>query len=133
MAFVHGKGTFVSLDANDLSAFTNNTALPRSADTHDVTTYGKDDHVYRGGLRDGTATISGIYDSAAGGPGAVITPLLGTNVTFIFRPEGTGPGLPERSGDCVVSTYEETSPVADMVTWSAELQLSDEFATTAQV
>lgn len=133
MAFTHGKGVFVSLNASDLSTFANNVQFPRSADTHDVTTYGKNAHVYRGGLDDGTATIQGIYDDGATGPQAIIEPLLGTNVTLIYRPEGTGAGKPQYSVDVVVGTYEETSPVADMITWQAECQLSDVVTVTTQV
>ena len=48
MAFVHGKNTFISLNGSDLSAFTNTSELGRTADSHDVTTYGKNSHVYAG-------------------------------------------------------------------------------------
>lgn len=133
MAFVHGKDTYVSLDGSDLSEFTNNTEVPREADTHDVTTYGKSAHVFVGGLLTGTATLTGIYDNTAvTGPAAVIEPLLGTTVPFVFRPEGVGAGKPERSGDVVVKSYQESAPVADVVKWTCELQLSDDFLTTAQ-
>lgn len=134
MAFVHGKNTEVDLDGNDLSAYCNNTEWSREADTHDTTTYGKDSKTYEGGLKDGTVTISGTYDNTAStGPKAVIEPLLGTKVPFVMRPEGTGTGRPERTVDVVVSSYEETLPVADMITWSAELQLSDDVTDTAQI
>lgn len=134
MAFTHGKDTYVSLNGSNLSAYTNNTDIPREADTHDVTTYGKGSKVYKGGLKDGTVTLQGVYDTTAvTGPSAVIEPLLGTNVQFVFRPEGTGSGKPQRAGECVVKGFTESSPVADMVKWTCELQLSDTFATTSQV
>lgn len=132
MAFVHGKNTFVSLDSNDLSEFTNNTENTDEFDSHDVTTYGKNRHVFVGGLGNGTITISGIYDSTGGGPRDVIKPLLGTVVEFIVRPEGTGEDLPEDTVDVLVMSYQETSPVADMVTWQAQLQMSDTLSTTDQ-
>lgn len=125
MAFVHGRFTAVSLDGNDLSEYTNNTAFNRSADSHDTTTYGRNSKTYQGGLKDGTATISGVYDNTAlSGPGAVIRPLLGETVPFVYQPEGEGTGRPLATVDVVVTGYEETSPVADMVTWSCSLQLS---------
>lgn len=134
MAFVHGKDTVIKLDADDLSAFCNTSTLTRSADSHDVTTYGQDAHVYNGGLSDGTCSIGGIYDNTAvTGPRAVIEPLVGTNVTLIRQPEGTGSGLPQDSVTVLVLNYVETAPVADMVTWTAELQLSGPIDTTAQV
>lgn len=132
MAFKHGKDAYVSLNAVNLSAFCNNTDLGREADEHDVTTYGKSAHVYSGGLLDGSVTIAGVYDDGASSPEAVIEPLLGTVVAFVYRPEGTGSGKPERSGQVLVKNYEETAPVADMISWSCELQLSDTLTKSTQ-
>jgi hypothetical protein len=132
MAFVHGKDTFISLDANDLSAFTNTSELSRTADSHDVTTYGKDSHVFAGGLLNGDASMGGIYDNTTSGPRDVIEPLIGTVVALIRRPEGTGSGLPEDTVNVLVTMYTETNPVAGMVTWRSDLQLSDDVASTNQ-
>ncbi|MFR9804614.1 hypothetical protein ACL02T_20360 [Pseudonocardia sp. RS010] len=134
MAFVHGKGVVTSIDGDDLSAFANSVQFNRSADSHDVTTFGKDSKVYAPGLKDGTATIQGIYDSTAStGPGAVLRPLVGAAaVTLLYQPEGTGSSKPQASVDVLVTAYEETAPVADMISWSATLQLSDDIDDTAQ-
>lgn len=133
MAFVHGKNTYVSLNASDLSPFCNSVGNKRSADSHDVTTFGKNSKVYAGGLLDGTFDISGVYDNGATGPKAVLEPLLGTVVELKYRPEGTGSGKPETTVDVLVTAYEESSPVADMVTWTATLQASDDATTVDQV
>jgi len=125
MAKVHGKGTVIILNGSDLSIYCNTSSITRSADSHDVTGYGSDDHVYQGGLKDGTASIGGIYDNTASlGPKAVVEPLVGSTVTLIRRPDGTGAGKPQTSVSVLVLNYVETSPVADMVTWTAELQKS---------
>jgi hypothetical protein len=125
MTFVHGKDTYISLDGDDLSPVTTTSQLEKSADSHDVTTYGQDAHVFNGGLLNGTATMSGIYDSSTStGPSAVIDPLVGTNVTLIRRTQGTGAGKPQQSVNVLVLKYTETNPVADMITWSCDLQLS---------
>lgn len=134
MAKVHGKGTAVSLDANDLSVYGTSVEYSREADTHDVTTFGKNSKVYQGGLLDGTATIEGLYDNTATtGPAAAIEPLLGTTVDFEYMPEGAGAGKPSKVVSVVVNTYEESAPVADMITFTCELQFSDDVAITAQV
>jgi len=130
--FIHGKGTFISLNAVNLSTFTDASELERNADKHDVTTYGKDDHVYQGGLGDGKASMSGTYDNGVAGPRATIEPLVGTVVTLIRRPEGTGSGKPQDSVSVLVEKYVETNPVAGMVAWSAELQPSDAVNSTPQ-
>ena len=132
MAFVHGKDTYISLNGSDLSAYVTTSELNRSADIHDVTTYGKGSHVKVGGLLDGKASMSGVYDNTASGPRDIVEPLLGQTVTLIRRPEGTGTGRPQDSVSVVVGTYVETNPVADMVTWSVELELSDEVTSTNQ-
>lgn len=133
MAFIHGRGAVVSLNAADLSVYSNSIAFNRSADSHDVTCFGKSFHVFAGGLGNGEATISGIYDDAVAGPRAVIEPLIGTNVTLIYKPEGTGATKPQDSVSVLVTAYEETVAVADMISWSATLQLSDTVTTTDQV
>lgn len=132
MAFTHSKNTVVLLDDNDISAFTNSTTYNRSADSHEVTTYGKNSKVYNGGLKDGTVTIGGLYDDGATGPRAVIQPLLGTVVEFVFRPEGTGTGKPEDTVNVLVTAYNESSPVADQIQWTAELQMSDDVVSADQ-
>lgn len=136
MTFVHGKNTYISLNGSNLSTWTNTSELGREADDHDVTCYGATAHVFEGGLLKGSASMGGIYDNttgaASGGPHAVITPLVGTVVTLIRRPEGTGTGKPQESVSVLVKKYTETNPVADMVTWSAELQLSGAITPTTQ-
>lgn len=133
MAFVHGKDTKITLNASDLSAFTNTSALTRTADSHDVTTYGQSTHVYAGGLKDGTASMGGIYDNAVTGPKDTIDPLIGTVVELVRQPEGVGVGKPTDTVQVLVTQYVETSPVADMVSWTVELQLSGPVVTTAQI
>lgn len=132
MAFVHGKDTVIILDGDDLSAYTNTSELDIEADEHDVTTYGKDDHVFAGGLLGGSASMGGIYDDTAAGPKAIIEPLIGTVVTLVRRAEGTGSGKPQESVSVLVKRYVETNPVADMITWSAELTKSDLITRTTQ-
>ena len=132
MAFVHGKNTFISLNGSDLSPYTNTSTFGRGADSHDVTTYGKEDHVFQGGLGLNTASMGGIYDNGATGPRDVIEPLVGTVVTMIRRPEGTRSGKPQDSVSVIITSYVETSPVADMVTWSCEMQPSDAVTSTNQ-
>lgn len=133
MALVHSKDTYVSLGSIDLSGYVSSSELSREADVHDVTTYGKDGHTYKGGLLNGTVKMEGFYDSSTStGPRAVIRPLLGTTATFVRRPEGTGVGLPQDSCSVVVKTFVESSPVADMVKWTCDLQISDSVTSTTQ-
>jgi hypothetical protein len=135
MSFQHGKNTFVSVGGDDLSDFTTTSQFEQSVATHDTTTYGKNAVVRSTGLKDGTFTMSGVYDNTAGtGPRAVLGALMATPavVEVIRQPEGTGSGKPQDKFDAICTKYVETNPVADMVTWSADFQLSDDNDATAQ-
>jgi hypothetical protein len=124
---IHGRNTQVFLAGVNLSSNTTNSQVELTADSHDITTYGKNSHVFQGGLLNGSGTVSGIYDkSVSDGPRVAVRPLIGTTVAFIHRPEGTGTGLPQDSVQVVVTKYTQTSPVADMVTWAIDLQFSDD-------
>lgn len=126
MAFTHGRHTVIIINGTNISAFTDNTEETDGVDTHDVTTYGAARKAYAAGLGDGTFTISGTHDNGATGPRAVLKPLMaaGAAVDFIYRTEGTGTGLPEEQVDVIIKSYKQTSPVADMVKWTAELQMT---------
>jgi hypothetical protein len=129
----HGKDTQISVDGDDLSAYSNTSEFERGSDEHDVTTYGKDDHVVAGGLLTGKFTMGGIYENtAAVTPKAVMPPLVGTVVEVIRKPEGTGSGKPTQTFDALLTKYVETAPVADMISWSAEFTKSDAVADTTQ-
>lgn len=131
MAFKHGKDTVIKLNAVDLSTFVTTSDLDRKADSHDVTTYGNGSYVYAGGLLDATASMAGVYDNtAATGPRAVIRPLIGTVVVLVRQPEGAGVGKPQDSVNVLITKYVETNPVADMVTWSCEMQCSGPITST---
>lgn len=134
MPKIHGKKTVVLLGGVELTAYANNSQLEFNPDSHDTTVYGKNSHVFNAGLLNGTATVSGFYDSTATiGPRAVVLPLLGvTDVAFVHRPEGTGAGLPQDAVNCVITKYTQTHPVADMITWSVDLQFSDDVNSAAQ-
>ena len=126
MAFTHGRHTVVKINASDISAYTNTTDFNDGSDTHDVTCYGATRKAYNAGLGDGKVTISGVHDDGATGPRAVLKALkaAGNSVTFIYQPEGTGAGKPQSSVSVLVAAYNESAPVAGMVKWTAELQMT---------
>lgn len=133
MAFIHGKDTVVKVATADMSTYTDSSELNRSADSHDVTTYGNDSHRKAGGLLDGTFKMSGTYDSTASvGPRAKLEPLLGTLCAIIRQPEGTGSSKPQDSFDAVMTGYVETNAVADMIKWSCEFEIDGDVDSTAQ-
>lgn len=135
MAFVHSKTTVVTLDGEDLSEFGTSVEFNREVETHDTTTFGKNSKTYAAGLKDGTATLEGIYDNTAvTGPSAIIGPLFnsGEEAEFVYQPEGLGTGKPTRTVSVIVSSFNENAPVNDMVQWTAEFQFTGDVAETSQ-
>ena len=53
-------------------------------------------------------------------------------VELIYRPEGAGTGKPEKTVDVLVMGYKESTPVDDMITWTADLQLSGDVVKSTQ-
>lgn len=133
MSTVHGKLTVITVATKDISAYCKTSSYEGSADVHDTTGYGKDAKTKAGGLKDGKFTCGGTYDNTAStGPGNALKPALGTTVAVVRKLEGTGTGKPQESFSAVLSKYVETSPHDDMVSWSAEFEISDVITTTTQ-
>ena len=133
MAYVHGKDTKITVATKDISAYCKTSSYEGSADVHETTGYGKTAKTKEGGLLDGKFTCGGTYDNTAStGPRNALKPLLGTTVAVTRLPEGTGTGKPSDAFSAVLSKYVETNPVDDMVTWSAEFEISDVIVTTTQ-
>lgn len=126
MATRHGKDTVVIFNGTDISQYTNTTSREDETAVHKTTGYGAAREQYQSGLGDGTFTIGGVYNDAIGGPSAVIKPAkkAGLPVPFIYRPEGTGSGKAQDSVQVIVKTFNVSSPVADNVTWTSELQMT---------
>jgi hypothetical protein len=132
MTLIHGKSAVVTIATNDISPYTNSVELKRAGDSHDITCFGATGHAYQGGLTDGTLSLKGVYDSgtAATIPRKAFQGNLGASLAFVYEAAGAGSGNPKVAGSGILTAYEESAPVADMVTWSAELQITGAVTTT---
>lgn len=131
----NSEDVVVTIDGDNISEYTTSTTFNRSVDTYEATGYGKTSKVYVAGLKDSTVSLEGFYDATAStGSRLVLQPLLDarTAVTFVYKPEGTGAGKPQNSCSVVVTAYNETAAVGDLIKWVAELQVSGDVTTTAQ-
>jgi hypothetical protein len=134
MAFVHGQFTKITVATKDISPFTKTSSYEGSADSHDTTGYSPSGsaRTKAGGLIDGKFTMSGTYDNTVSvGPRNALKASLGTTVAVVRNPEGTGTGKPNDAFSGVLTKYVETNPVDDMVSWSAEIDISGPVTTTA--
>jgi hypothetical protein len=134
MAFVHGKNTKITIATKDISPYTKTSSFEKTGDSHDTTGYSPtgDAKTKAGGLIDGKFTCGGTYDNTAStGPRNALLALVGTTVACVRNPEGTGTGKPNDAFNGVLIKYVETNPVDDMISWSAEVDISGPVTTTS--
>ena len=75
-------------------------------------------------MKDATISLGGLWDSTAD---AIFGAVLGQSATlsFEYSPEGTGSGAVKYTGETILTNYAISSPVGDVVAYSADLQVSD--------
>ena len=128
MAFVHGKDSVFKLDNSggsltDISTYVNSVDFPETADVAETTTLGDGSKSYIVGLKDATISISGLWDSTLDG---ILGAVVGQTATlsFEYSPEGTASSKIKYTGECIVTSYSQSSPVGDVVGFSADMQVS---------
>tara|TARA_R110002050_G_scaffold264484_3_gene405306 strand:- start:106 stop:516 length:411 start_codon:yes stop_codon:yes gene_type:complete len=128
MAFVHGKSSVFKLDnasgsLTDISTYVNSVDFPETADVAETTTLGSSSKSYIVGLKDATLSVSGLWDATIDGIlGAVVGQTA--SLSFEYSPEGTASGKVKYTGECIVTSYSQSSPVGDVVGFSADMQVS---------
>lgn len=130
----HGKDTYFSVEDSvastlrNISPYLNTVGFSRQNDTHDTTTFTKTGHTFVGGLTNGKITLNGLWDKTAStGSQTVLNSLLGLGTTTVgweYGPEGNSSGKVKYSGEAVLESYDESAPVADLVSFTAVLQIS---------
>jgi len=128
MAFVHGKDSVFKLDNSsgtltDISSYVNNVDFPETADVAETTTLGAGSKTYIVGLKDATISIGGLWDSTAD---AIFGAVVGqsASLSFEYSPEGTTVGNVKYTGEAILTSYAVSSPVGDVVAYSADLQVT---------
>ena len=127
MAFRHGRLAEVTVDGTALSLFCDSADFSVDIDTADTTTFTKSWKTAIAGLAGGSLELSGNYDpTATTGPAAVLTGLIGAApFPVVVYPGGNTTGQGSRSFNAILSSYKESSPVGDKVTFSATLMATD--------
>lgn len=130
MAFRHGKNAVFKVDNSggtltDISAYLDDISMPRSIETAETTTFGVTGgaKTYVVGLNDATISVSGKYDSTVD---AHLAGILGqeASVSFEYGAAGNTVGYIKFTGECFLTKYDLKSPVGDVVTFSADFQIS---------
>lgn len=126
MTFRHGKNTKVLFNQFDLSSYLSEASPNESVETAETTAYGNSAKTYVVGLRDSTLSMSGFFDGSANAVDEIIATALQTNPEVItFAPEGLTVGSRVVTMNAIETSYEVSSPVADVVSVSVEAQTTD--------
>lgn len=124
MAFVHGKSTVVLFNATDMSPYLKEVSSNQGVDMSDVTAFGTSGaKSYIPGLKDGNISASGMFDGASGAIDSVFQTALGASVGELsVFPDTDALGKRGFVAECHETSYNLSSPVADVVQASAEFQ-----------
>lgn len=123
----HGHNAFLSVDGVELSAFLNEVTWPNDRDVAESSTFGQAAKTYVAGLSDSTIDLGGIWDdTAVSGPDVVLPPLLADDapVEVIFGPAGDAVGKRRFTAQAILTSYETTAPIGDVVAFSASFQVT---------
>ena len=120
MAFQPGKNAHLSIDATDVSAYTDNESLNRVIDQLETTTFGADDKAFIPGLRSFDLSSSGPWDPTFD---AVIDGADdGASVAFVFGPEGNTTGDITYTGNANLASYGISNAVSGRTEYSCSFQ-----------
>jgi hypothetical protein len=132
MAFNAGKDAVFTFDDSTntprtFTAYLTNTALARTCEALETTTFGKAAKTYLPGLIDGTVSIEGYTDPTYED---YLTDMMGTMGDWTFSPQGTAGGSRKFMGTGFLTSLEITSPVDGVCSFTAELQISGDVTAT---
>jgi predicted secreted protein len=131
--FKHGKNAYFALDNAsgsliNISDTLNEVSMPQEIETAETTAFGNTDKTYITGLADATVSLSGMFDATIDAQisGAITALKAGTvgSLSFEYGPGGSASATRKYTGEAIVTSYELSSPVGDVVTYSLELQVS---------
>ena len=126
--FRHGKSTVFKVDNSggtltDISNTLTDVSFPQTIETAETTSFGSSAKTYIVGLTDSTISASGNFDATVDAHLAGITGQSAT-VSFEYGPEGSTTGQVKYSGEAILTSYEKSGAVGDVVTYSAEFQVT---------
>jgi hypothetical protein len=126
--FRHGKAAVFKVDDSggtlrNISDTLNSVTFPREAEVLETTSFGSSDRTYIVGFKNGTISIEGSFDATVDG---YLAGILGQDATvsFEYGPEGSTSTYTKYTGEAILTSYETSAGVGDVVSYSAEFQIS---------
>jgi len=133
MAKYHGKDSYFAIEDSgattlrDVGQYCDSIDFGRETALAKSTTIGLEDETYLSGLNGATISLSGKWDDAATtGPHVVLNGLVGSDVSvgFEYGPAGNTTGRARLTGECFVESYSVSSPLEDVVKFSASIRIT---------
>jgi hypothetical protein len=126
--FRHGKSTVFKVDnaggsLTDISNTLTDVSFPQSVETAETTSFGSSAKTYIVGLTDSTVSASGNFDATVDAHLAAVVGQAAT-LSFEYGPEGSTAGQVKYTGEAILTSYEKSGAVGDVVTYSAEFQVT---------
>jgi hypothetical protein len=126
--FRHGKSTVFKVDnaagsLTDISNTLTDVGFPQTVDTAETSTFGSSAKSYVVGLTDSSLSVSGNFDATVD---AHLAGILGqsASVSFEYGPEGSTAGFVKYTGEALMTSYEKSGAIGDVVSYSAEFQVT---------
>jgi len=126
--FRHGKNVKVFVDEFDFSSYFNDVSASTMVETAETSTFGSSAKEYIPGLKDGTVSLSGLFEGTADtGTDDYFATILGaaTKQKVIVATEGHANGSRAVMLESDATSYEVSGAIADVVQASAEFQSSE--------
>lgn len=126
MAFIHGKNAQFLHGVYNLSPFLNDGSASESVETAETTTFGaaSSAKTYIVGLKDGTLSLSGLFDGSASGVDEIFAASIGSDALapLSFFPAGDTLGNRVTLAQAKTTSYDVSSPVGDVVSVKYDAQ-----------
>ena len=126
--FRHGKAASFKVDnaagqLTNISDTLNSVSFPREAETLETTSFGSSDRTYVVGFKNQTISVEGSFDATVD---THLAAVLGQDATLSFEygPEGTTSTFTKYTGECIMTSYETSAGIGDIVSFSAEFQIT---------
>lgn len=127
MVFRHGRRTRILFQGNDVTTYLNEAGSTSSIETAEVTSFAADTKAYIIGNRDGTLSLSGMFDGATDAVDEIFETAAfaedGSHVMIMQASEASdavGATCQFAKGD--MTSYEVSSPMSDVAAVSVEVQ-----------
>jgi len=127
--FRHGKSAVFKIGssgapgtATAISDSLTDVSFPRSIETAETSAFGSSAKTYVVGLTDATISISGTFDATYD---AQLAGLAGVDgVAFEYGPAGSTSTFVKYTGTCVLTSYETSASIGDVIKFTAEFQVT---------